>query len=161
MQTGRTTADARVPAGPGRRGPGALRALRVLPGLRGLRGAATLALLACSGVAAAAPDRAAVQERYLQERAACERLAEGQDRAACLREAAAARAQALQGALDDGVIDYRANSLERCRRLQGEDQRDCLSRMGGAGTVSGSVEGGGVLREYRTRELGAPPQPGR
>jgi len=123
-------------------------------GLRALRRAAAAGLLAGAATAIAAPDRPAVEERYRQDRAACERLDAGQDRAACLREAAAARAQALQGALDDGAPDYRENSLARCRMLQGDDRRDCLSRMTGAGSVSGSVEGGGMLREYTTRELG-------
>lgn len=127
--------------------------------LRALRRAAPAGLLAGAATALAAPDRPEVEERYRQERADCERLEAGQDRTACLREAAAARAQALQGALDDGAPDYRENSLARCRMLQGEDRRDCLSRMSGAGSVSGSVEGGGVLREYTTRELGTPPQP--
>jgi len=128
-------------------------------GLQVLRGAAAATLLAGAATALAAPDRAAVEERYRQESAACERLEPGQDRTACLREAAAARTQAMRGALEDGATDYRANSLARCRMLQGEDRRDCLSRMSGAGSVSGSVEGGGVLREYTTRELGAPAQP--
>ena len=128
-------------------------------GLRLLRRAAAATLLAGAATVLAAPDRPAVEERYRQERAACERLEAGQDQAACLREAAAARAQALQGALDDGAPDYRDNSLARCRMLQGDDRRDCLSRMTGAGSVSGSVEGGGVLREFTTRELGTPAQP--
>jgi hypothetical protein len=129
-------------------------------GLRWLRLAAAATLLAGAASVLAAPDRAAVEERYLQERAVCERLGADQDRAACLREAGAARAQALEGALNDGAADHRENSLARCRMLQGDDRRDCLSRMSGAGSVSGSVEGGGVLREYRTRERGAPGQPG-
>lgn len=128
-------------------------------GFRLLRRAVAACLAAGAASVLAAPGSSAVDERYLQERAACERLSEGQDRAACLREAAAARAQALRGELDDGAADYRENSLARCRVLQGEDRRDCLSRMTGAGSVSGSVEGGGMLREYTTHELGAPAQP--
>lgn len=87
------------------------------------------------------------------DRAACERLADDQARAACVRELAAARAQARHGGLDDGGADYRANALARCDRLPPDDRRDCVARITGSGTVSGSVEGGGLLREYRRIEI--------
>jgi hypothetical protein len=34
--------------------------------------------------------------------------------------------------------------------LAGDERRDCLARMRGEGTVSGSVEAGGILREKVT-----------
>lgn len=106
-----------------------------------------------------APDAARIELRYQGERAACALLPAGEERDTCLREAAAARAEALRGRLDSGAADYDANAVARCEALQGDLRRDCISRMRGAGSVSGSVEGGGLLREYRTRELG--PDPGR
>ena len=131
------------------------------PDMRGrwLRRLAAGAALACAfSVLAAPPGSTAVEARYQQERAACERPGAGQDRAACIREAAAARDQALRGGLDNPSADFRANSLERCKMLQGADRRDCVSRMTGGGSVSGSVEGGGMLREFVTRDVGEAPQ---
>jgi len=68
-----------------------------------------------------------------------------------LREAGAARAEAKRGVLgkDDNPADFERNRLARCDLHQGEDRELCLRRMRGEGTVSGSVEGGGILRELR------------
>jgi len=71
-----------------------------------------------------------------------------QDRATCQREAAAAAADARRGRLDDGPADYRANALRRCEALPEADRDACRLRMTGHGTASGSVEGGGIYREY-------------
>jgi hypothetical protein len=71
-----------------------------------------------------------------------------QDRATCQREAAAAAADARRGRLDDGPADYRANALRRCEALPEADRDACRLRMTGHGTTSGSVEGGGIYREY-------------
>ena len=43
------------------------------------------------------------------------------------------------------------NALKRCTPLPEELRRDCEARMRGAGTVSGSVEAGGIYRELVTR----------
>lgn len=66
-----------------------------------------------------------------------------------LREAGAARAEAKRGILgkDDDPAEFERNRLARCDLHQGEDRELCLRRMRGEGTVSGSVEGGGILRE--------------
>ncbi len=74
---------------------------------------------------------------------------EGKDPA--LREAGAARAEAKRGILgkDDDPAQFERNRLARCDVHQGEDRELCLRRMRGEGTVSGSVEGGGILRELR------------
>ncbi len=74
---------------------------------------------------------------------------EGKDPA--LREAGAARAEAKRGILgkDDNPAEFERNRLARCDLHQGEDRELCLRRMRGEGSVSGSVEGGGILRELR------------
>lgn len=127
---------------------------------RGLVGAAVAGLLAFASTAClAAEGDDAVQARYLRQRAACELLPPEQDRAACLREAAAARAEELRGTLEGAPAgDYRANALARCNALGGTDRRDCISRMTGGGTTSGSVEAGGILREFVTKEIAPAPQ---
>ena len=122
-----------------------------LPWLRPPGLALFAALLA--GIVHAATAAAQEAQAAQAERAACERLAEDDARASCLRELAAARAEARRGGLDDGAADYRANALVRCERLPPDDRRDCIARITGAGTVSGSVEGGGLLREYRRIEI--------
>ena len=95
---------------------------------------------------------AAVQARFQQERSACLNGATGQDRATCLREAAAARAEALNGGLGDGSAPYADNQRQRCTALPASERQACLARMQGQGSVSGSVAGGGLLRELVTTE---------
>jgi hypothetical protein len=71
-----------------------------------------------------------------------------QDRQACLREAGAARAEARRGTLADANTDFDKNRLERCSWHKAAEERDyCERRMRGEGTTTGSVEGGGILRE--------------
>jgi len=67
------------------------------------------------------------------------------------REFWAARDEARRGVLgkDDDPAEFERNRLARCNVHQGFDRELCLRRMRGEGTVSGSVEGGGILRELR------------
>jgi hypothetical protein len=87
--------------------------------------------------------------KYQRDRTLCLTGLTHQDRAACLREAAAARDEARRGALADeeGPTQYLENALRRCRSLPAEDRADCEARVRGEGTVRGSVEGGGIYRE--------------
>lgn len=68
-----------------------------------------------------------------------------------LREAGAAKQEARQGILarGDNPAEFERNRLARCDRHAGEDRDLCIRRMNGEGTVSGSVEGGGIYRELR------------
>jgi hypothetical protein len=89
--------------------------------------------------------------RYEAERAACLRGYSPQSVDTCLREAAAARAEAgRSSAQDDDAARLRANQQRRCEPLPDELRRDCIVRMQGEGTVSGSVAGGGIYRELIT-----------
>ena len=108
------------------------------------------ALLVAGVAAAAGGSPAEVQARYQQDRAACIRGQPDEDRAACLREAGAALQEAKRGHLGDGQAAYEQNKLIRCEGLPADDREDCLRRMRGEGTVSGSVESGGIYRELRT-----------
>lgn len=87
---------------------------------------------------------------YQQERAACLSGQTQQDRATCLREAGAARGEAKRGNLNDGAVSYQQNAQNRCNALPPADRDACMRRMQGQGTVSGSVDGGGVYRETTT-----------
>ena len=83
-----------------------------------------------------------------------------QDKAACQREAGAARqAAGQQGGLTSGspaALD--ANALARCQQLLAAEQADCQARIrgGASSSSSGSVMGGGVIRETVTPVPAAP-----
>ena len=51
------------------------------------------------------------------------------------------------------------NALRRCEPLRDPDRQDCVARIRGEGTTSGSVAEGGIYRELVTREVGAMPAP--
>ena len=96
-----------------------------------------------------------IDARYQRERAACD---SSQDRAACLREAAAARDAARRGQLDEAQPDYDRNALARCEALPQAEREACRRRARGEGEMRGSVTGGGIYREYRELTLpGNPP----
>ncbi|MEJ8846653.1 hypothetical protein [Variovorax rhizosphaerae] len=78
-----------------------------------------------------------------------------QDTAACLREAGAARQEAARGGLTQpGAAAADQNASARCQALPASERADCEARMQGTGsgstTTSGSVMGGGVIRETVT-----------
>ena len=98
------------------------------------------------------PERASVHapERYRQEMAACNIALSVEDRSACRQDAQVAYAEAMRGGLNDVPGQYDANELRRCEPLTGSDRRDCESRTRGEGKVSGTVQGGAILRETTT-----------
>lgn len=114
--------------------------------------AAFVLLQGAQAAPAARSATSAAQSQYQQERAACMSGQSNQDRATCLKEASAALAEARRGGLADGDGQLRQNAKDRCTALTGDERTDCMARMRGEGTVSGSVGGGGVLREKRTIE---------
>jgi len=90
------------------------------------------------------------QRVYQADRAACLSGQTSQDRATCMREAGAALQEAKRGRLDDGEAEFDRNRLLRCDNQPPQDRADCVRRMNGEGTTTGSVEGGGILRELVT-----------
>ncbi|MET3374618.1 hypothetical protein ABIC89_003685 [Variovorax boronicumulans] len=121
------------------------------------------ALLALSGLATTTIATAARGDgggsTYQQEVAVCGH--NQQDRAACIREAGAARQAAARGGLTSAP-DYRANAVARCGLQPPAERADCEARvLGSAGNirsnVDGSVMGGGVIREsVSTRVVNIP-----
>lgn len=99
------------------------------------------------------------EEVYRQYRADCLAGRTHQDRATCLREAGAALQEARRGRLDNGAdaSTWQRNALQRCERQPAEDRADCERLARGEGKVSGSVEGGGVIKEIVTRTIGPTP----
>ena len=94
--------------------------------------------------------------RYAKESAACSRIAEHGARANCLSEASTRLAATQPTAPGESAELLRQNAIRRCEALPEPERKDCLLRMQGQGTVSGSVEGGGLYRELVTREVGVP-----
>lgn len=121
---------------------------------------AAVALMACAfaaGAQAAPPERAADASIAQQERARCLDGRSGQDRDACLREVGAAQQERQRGTLADGQAgQYGENAMRRCDKLPAAEQADCRSRARGEGQRSGSVAGGGVLKETVTHTVGQP-----
>lgn len=88
---------------------------------------------------------------YERERAACMSGATPQAQETCLREAANAQADKRKGDLQtQGQDQLVANAMRRCDALGGEDHAACAARVLGYGNQSGSVGGGGVIREVET-----------
>ena len=115
--------------------------------------ACTTALLLCGAAAQAAGAKsgsADMRGQAQQERAACAHVPEA-SRAPCLREVAAAAQAARNGQLTSpGSNTYESNAMARCEVFKTpQDRSDCQARVRSQ-TVSGSVEGGGVLREATT-----------
>jgi len=129
-----------------------LRPMRLLPIL--------LAVLLASTASAAGkgvPNDA--QARYQREAAACN---SGRDRRPdCLSDAALRLANRLPTPAGEAPEALARNLLKRCEPLPEPDRKDCVARMQGQGSTSGSVAGGGIYRELVTRDVvvPAPTQP--
>ncbi|MDN6882352.1 hypothetical protein QMO14_01935 [Variovorax sp. CAN2819] len=116
---------------------------------------ATGALTVTTAAFAAPPARGEAPGTYQQELAVCGH--NQQDRAACIREAGAARQAAARGGLTSAP-DYRANALARCGLQQPADRPACEARVLGSmgntkASVDGSVMGGGLIRESVTTTM--------
>ena len=110
-----------------------------------------------SSSAFAASTASDVDAQYKKDMAVCNSGQSNQSKATCVREAGAAREEARRNRLNDAIpqSQYEKNALNRCNELPGKDKDECIARMK-QGTVSGSVEGGGVIRELRTTVPGTP-----
>ena len=87
---------------------------------------------------------------YQREVRACKSGRTQQDEATCLKEARNALSDKRRGVLDNSGGNFQANATARCDVLKGEDKSACQARAMGYGSTSGSVAGGGVLREVET-----------
>ncbi|MCX7275753.1 MAG: hypothetical protein NTZ15_00265 [Burkholderiales bacterium] len=96
---------------------------------------------------------------YQQEVLACNNGKTQQDKATCLTEARSAHAVPKQSLSTAAQADLQANALQRCDALNGADKAACRARIEGQGTASGSVAGGGILREMHEVEIMAPASP--
>jgi hypothetical protein len=107
-------------------------------------------LIAFGALAADPAALSAANQRYQQERARCLSGQTSQDQETCLREAGAALQAARQGRPEDPPSDLERNRLQRCEvHTNPADREECIRRMQ-MGVTTGSVEGGGIVRELRT-----------
>lgn len=110
-----------------------------------------LALGLTLGLTLALPVHAADESaasRYRQDMRDCREGRTSQSRPDCEREARSAAAEARRGATNT-TVDAAGQAQQRCAVFkQDPDRADCLARMGEGARLSGSVEGGGLLREY-------------
>ena len=134
-------------------------ALNQRPGMNPWAIGAMAALLSvATAFAADVTSAGGAEGRYHRERAACTDGSSQQDRATCLKEAGAARDESRDGRLGAGATVSDANATARCKALPAKDRADCVARINGAGTTSGSVKEGGIYRELVTRN---PPSDGK
>ncbi len=110
-------------------------------------------------VAACALSSASVwaQSTYEQDRAACLRSDSQHERTSCLREAGAVRAQGQNRAPASTPEARMENAMKRCAELPPENKSTCERMVRGEGNVSGSVAGGGQIRELVTTVPAVPP----
>lgn len=102
----------------------------------------------------AATSHSAARAQYARDTARCRTLPlKSTQRANCLSEASTALAQAQPDKPTEAPDVLIRNAMRRCDPLPEPDKRDCLARMQGQGTLSGSVASGGILRELVTREV--------
>jgi len=126
--------------------------------LCGLGLAAVVALLSTTAPALAA-DKAAplgAKARLQHDRVVCARIRDQGERDECLSEASTLYAGTQPSHPDENPAQLMRNVLKRCEALREPDRQDCVLRMQGQGTTTGSVGGGGIYRELVTREVGEP-----
>lgn len=93
---------------------------------------------------------AQTEAQYKKHVARCKTSPAVQDRAACLKSAAAGRQAARQDKSDTSRPDFEKNALLRCDAQPARDRADCVARVRGEGTAQGSVESGAIIRERIT-----------
>lgn len=98
---------------------------------------------------------------YQRDSAACSGIRDPDARANCLSEASTRYASTKPTLPEERDEVLMRNALRRCEPLPEVQRNDCVARMQGHGTTSGSVAGGGIYRELVTvtREVGVPEAP--
>ena len=87
---------------------------------------------------------------YQQERAWCLANTAGEAQVDCLKGSGNALAEKRRGTLDNNGGTFRANAMERCDVFTGEELAACKVRVMGYTGISGSVEGGGIIKQSET-----------
>ncbi|MDP3619051.1 MAG: hypothetical protein Q8R63_04585 [Ramlibacter sp.] len=112
--------------------------------------AALLAVTAATAQVATGTTGIDASGSFQSELQACMTGRTQQDQETCLKEARNAQADKKRGALDNSGAQFQSNAAARCDVLTGEEKAACQARVSGYGNTSGSVAGGGVIREVET-----------
>jgi hypothetical protein len=126
-----------------------------------LRHSAALALgllIAGHMVCASAQDRSEKRQRLEADLKSCASGTSGQALEPCMQEARAVFAQPPGAYPQVSAEQLERNSVMRCEPFTGDDLTACLARLQGGATLSGSVAGGGVLRELVTPVVAPSPE---
>ena len=120
--------------------------------------AAVCSTFSIGAISANAATPSPAEQRYQQDRANCQAGKTAEGRKTCLVEAAAALQAARKHGLTTPTPDQvAANERKRCEAQSAADKQDCLKRAAGIDTtVSGSVAGGGDIKETVTVIPGTP-----
>lgn len=92
--------------------------------------------------------------RFQRDNAACNGMRDETTREQCRSVARSRHIQALPTPPEEQPEALARNLIQRCNALPLGLRGDCVARMQGQGTTSGSVAGGGIYRELVTREVG-------
>lgn len=118
---------------------------------RRFRAAALCTLLLVAGMASShAASVNDPDDQYHRETQACLDGSSGQDQETCKTEARRALDARKKGALETDTSAAAMNASKRCEIFTDKDKATCLARMDARGSTSGSVAGGGILREVET-----------
>lgn len=129
---------------------------RALPTL-GLCVAAALLLGTFTAFAAGGkPAPLSPQARLQHDRVVCARIRDQGERDECLSEASTLYAGTQPSNPNENPEQLMRNALKRCEPLREPDRQDCVLRMQGQGTTTGSVAAGGIYRELVTIEPAEP-----
>lgn len=114
------------------------------------------ALVASTAFAASTAARTDVKATPQRGHSACTTV-RGDERDNCLSEASTRLASTRPSRADENPEQLARNALRRCEPLREPDRQDCVARIQGQGTTTGSVAAGGIYRELVTREVGPVP----
>jgi hypothetical protein len=117
-----------------------------------------IVLVAPPAVAAGPATQTDATAQHRRDRVACTPV-RGDARDNCLSEASTRFASTRPSHADENPEQLARNALRRCEPLPEPDRQDCVARIQGQGTTTGSVAGGGIYRELVTREVGPVPAP--
>jgi hypothetical protein len=118
---------------------------------------AALALTAAPVFAASPSAQADTKAQPQRARTACTAV-RGDARDNCLSEASTLAASTRPSRPEENAQQLARNAVQRCAPLPEPDRRDCVARIQGQGTTTGSVAAGGIYRELVTREVAAVPE---
>ncbi len=119
-------------------------------------GIAVVAMVCGQALMVSAQEPSDKQQRFEADVQACRSGKTGQDFDACMKEAKAVYAAPVAAGASGTAEQRQRAELLRCDVFTGDERTACIARLNGEATVSGSVAGGGILRETITTEIVPP-----